>query len=292
MRREYRETFVLRNAVCDAGYEWGKAEDGEPLLVMRNRPGVGLHMQDLPPCLFRKFAGLKTRLEIKQFADEFGDLLNSWSDPPNRYDRTSVLGRPLSTWTEEIQDMRVLVALWDHVREHNYDALRKLVFLTDAGPEYVISRARTGKHIENLAHVTLASGSQIQFAPDDLLLPARCALQIEVNARLSENTTKPELIWTPDTSESGGYHQRIVFRPKNLLSVLWIQFAQALTEELQMRQCGFCGEYFQVGPGGSRDDARYCKDVCRVRAWVKQKSNQKSTVKSTKRSKKNRPHRM
>jgi hypothetical protein len=286
MRREFKETFILRNAVCDAGYEWKKAEDGEPLLVMQNKPGVGLHMQDLHAGVFREFATLKAQDDIKRFADKFGDLFNYWSDPPNRHNRTSVLGRPISTWMDEIADMRVLVNLWDHIKERNFEALKKLIFLTNEGPEYVIPRAKTGDHIEKLAHVTLPSGNRIQFARNDLLLPARCALQIEVNARLSENTTIPELTWTPDTKESGGYHQRITFRPKNLLSAIWIQFAQAITEELKMRRCEYCGKYFQVGPGAAREDARFCKDVCRATAWGKRKSEQKNIVKSPKRAKK------
>src|ERR1017187_3251396 len=149
MRREFRDTFILRNSVCDAGYEWGKAEDGEPLLVMQNKPGVGLHTQALHGGVFREFVKLKTRQHIKAFADKFGDLLNHWSDPPNRYDGTSVLGRPLSAWTEEIGDMRVLVELWDHIKERHYDALKKLIFLTDEGPEYVISTPKRGKRIVN-----------------------------------------------------------------------------------------------------------------------------------------------
>lgn len=104
--------------------------------------------------------------------------------------------------------------------------------------------------------------------------------------RLSENATIPELKWTPDTTESGGYQQRIILRPQNLLAALWIQFARAVTEELQMRQCEFCGEYFQVGPGASREDAKYCKDVCRVKAWVKRKSELKKGSKSAKPGKK------
>jgi hypothetical protein len=273
MRREFRDTFILRNSVCDAGHEWGKAEDGEPLLVLQNKPGVGIHTRTLHAGVFREFAGLKTRQHIKVFADKFGDLFNRWTDPPNRYDGTSVLGRPLSTWTEEIGDMRVLVELWDQIKEHDYDALKKLIFLTDAGPEYVISTPKRGRRMVNLTGaLTTLSGGPFQFPTNDVLLPARCALQIEINLRLSENRTSPELTWTRDTKEtSGGNHQRIVFKPSNLLAAMWVQFAQAVTEELQMRQCEFCGEYFQVGPGAAREDARFCKDVCRVRAWNREK---------------------
>ena len=97
----------------------------------------------------------------------------------------------------------------------------------------------------------------------------------------------PELTWTRDTKETlGGYHQRIIFKPSNLVAAMWIQFAQAVTEELQMRRCDFCEEYFQVGPGAARDDARFCKDVCRVRAWVKRKNETESAAKSTNRTKK------
>ena len=288
MRREYRDTFILRNSVCDAGYAWEKAEDGEPLLVMQNKPGIGLHMQNLHAGVFREFGGLNTRQDIKKFADKYGDLFNHWSDPPHRYDGTSALGRLLSTWTQEIEDMRVLVNLWDHIKERNHDALKKLIFLTDEGPEYVISTPKRGKRIVNLTRAfTTLSGGSFQFPQNDVLLPARCALQIEINTRLSENRTVPELAWTRDTKEtSGGHYQRIIFKPSNLLAAMWIQFAQAITEELQMRQCESCGEYFQVGPGAAREDARFCKDVCRVRAWVKRKNEQKSAAKTTKREKK------
>jgi hypothetical protein len=283
MRREFTETFILRNSVCDAGHEWAKAEDGEPLLVMRNKPGVGIHTQPLPAGVFRDFAGLKTQQQIKAFADKFGDLFNHWCDPQNRYDGTNVLGRPLSTWTEEIGDMRVLVELWDQIKERNYDALKKLIFLTDDGPEYVISTPKRGERMVNLTRtLTTRSGEPIQFRPNDVLLPSRCALQIEINMRLSENKTIPELTWTRDTKEdSGGNHQRIIFRPSNLLAAMWIQFAQAVTEELQLRQCDFCGEYFQVGPGAARDDAKFCKAVCRVRAWNREKQAVKGKPKTT-----------
>jgi hypothetical protein len=255
---------------------------------MKNKPSMGLHTRVLHAGVFREFARLKTRQHIKEFADKFGDLYNHWSDPPNRYDGTSILGRPLSAWTEEIGDMRVLVELWDHIQARNHDALKRLIFLTDEGPEYVISTSKRSKRIVNLTRtLKTRTGDPIQFLPNDVLLPARCALQIEINTRLAENRTIPELTWTRDTKEtSGGYHQRIIFKPSNLVAAMWIQFAQAVTEELQMRRCDFCEEYFQVGPGAARDDARFCKDVCRVRAWVKRKNEPESAAKSTNRTKK------
>lgn len=279
MKREFRDTFVLRNSVCDAGYEWDKTEDGKPLLVVQNRPGVGLHMQGLHAGVFREFAGLKTRQDIQEFANRFGDIRNHWDDPPHRDDGTPVLGRTLSTWMKEVGDMRVLVELWDHIKSLNHVELKKLIWLTEDGPEYVISTPKWDKRIVNLPRsLATLTGDPIQFPQNDVLLPARCALQIELNKRLAENGTIPELTWTRDTKEtSGGFHQRIIFKPSNLLAALWIQFAQAVTEEFQLRQCGFCGEYFQVGPGAARDDARFCKDVCRVKAWAAERKNQEKT---------------
>jgi hypothetical protein len=280
MIREVRpDPFIFRNAVSGAGYEWFKGRDGQPRLVMQDAPGVGLQVKKLHPGLFREFARLEpTQEAIRGFAKEYGDLFNRWQDS-RREDGTLMWGTLLRTWKEEIGEMRVLVGLWDQIQARQIAELKKIVTQTKEGPWY---RIVTPKHdaSASVAYENTPSPlnepisySRIQFAPDDVLLPARCALQLEINKRLSEDSTIPLLTWTPDTKEtSGGYHQRLIFRPSSLLAAMWIQFAQAVTEEFQLRQCDFCGDYFQVGPGARRLDATTCSDVCRVRRWAGRKN--------------------
>ena len=74
--------------------------------------------------MYREFAGLKTRQDIQEFANRFGDIRNHWDDPPHRDDGTPVLGRTLSTWMKEVGDMRVLVELWDHIKSLSHVELR------------------------------------------------------------------------------------------------------------------------------------------------------------------------
>jgi hypothetical protein len=54
-------------------------------------------------------------------------------------------------------------------------------------------------------------------------------------------------------------------RPKTLLDGLWLQLGQALTANVQIRQCERCGNFFEAGRGtGRRLDAKFCSDEHRV----------------------------
>jgi hypothetical protein len=148
--------------------------------------------------------------------------------------------------------MRVLVGIWDQIQDQQLAELAKIITRTEKQLYYVI---KTPKRKVN---ATLAHGDGLsRFDPADVLLPARCALQLEINKRIAETLTVPRLSWTPD------YHQRIIFQSSNLLAAVWMQFAQAVTGEFQLKRCEGCGTYFQVGPGGRRADATTCGDKCR-----------------------------
>ena len=62
-----------------------------------------------------------------------------------------------------------------------------------------------------------------------------------------------------------GEKPRLRFRPYDLSAALWIQFAEAVAADLQIRRCGFptCGTPFAYGPGtGRRSTALYCSPKC------------------------------
>jgi hypothetical protein len=109
-----------------------------------------------------------------------------------------------------------------------------------------------------------------RFKPFDVLRPALYALQAEINKRIAEFGVVPTLVWCPGPRINGiakpDHHQRIVFVPKNLLAAMWLQFAQAVTGEYQLRECKGCGEYFQIGPGARRGQTKTCSSRCRQRA--------------------------
>lgn len=64
--------------------------------------------------------------------------------------------------------------------------------------------------------------------------------------------------------------------PESLLDALWLQFAQAVSANTQLRGCARCGAWFAYGTGtGRRKSAHYCSDRCRKAAHRHQKEMRK-----------------
>jgi hypothetical protein len=266
------DPFAFRARVSDAGYEWLKGEDDKLRLVPRRVPGTGFHESDIGPGLFLQFKSLsETRAEIESFASVHGDLFNRY-EPSQRIihkDGTASYGLSLKTWTQEINDMKTVAGLWECIKGRNLAILQKVILWTDKEVGYVLrtSPKRRVRRV-TLAHADIPNSGFLRFSKEDVLLPARCALQEEINARLADSPPVPRLVWTPD------YHERVVLSPPNLLSAMWLQFAQAVTSEFELYPCDACGQYFQRGPGGRRADSATCSDACRQRKNRKAKAAQ------------------
>jgi hypothetical protein len=229
-------------------------------------------MTEPPKGVFAEFARLdSTDKGIREFAEKYGDLFDSYRDPDlAAHDGTVSGGASLKKWQSEIGEVRVLVDLWQDIKKHRLTELRKIIRWkkTKQGHKAVSYFIETPirRRDVTLAHSAIRESGMDRFREGDVLLPARCALQREINVRLAEHPTVPRLTWTPDTLEtSGGYYQRIVFAPPNLLAAMWLRFAQAVTGEFELQTCEYCGRYFQIGPGGRRSDSTTCTDVCRQR---------------------------
>src|SRR5690606_11957231 len=60
--------------------------------------------------------------------------------------------------------------------------------------------------------------------------------------------------------------------PINLMAGLWLQVAQHISSDHQLRRCGHCGTAFVFGSGtGRRRSGHYCSDRCRKAAWMAEK---------------------
>ena len=255
------DPFIIRETVSEDGYEWLNGEDCRPRLVPRRAQGNRYRRCELHLGLFREFAALNpARDTIRGFADTYGDLFNRFALEQDavRDDGTVAWGTSLGTWTREIGDMRTLVVLWEQIRRRKTTALKKIIKWTTKDVGYVIETPRRRANV-TLAHARIAESRFDRFDRGDVLFPAKCALQMEINKRIAEQPPIPRLAWTPD------YHQRLVFTPPNLLGAMWLQFAQAVTGEFELYPCDACGKFFQRGPGGRRADATTCGDSCRQR---------------------------
>lgn len=170
------------------------------------------------------------------------------------------MGASLQRWRAEIGDMRTLFDLWEQIREHKLKGLGKILKWVDGKDATLLSyeiRTPTGKLRGVLANSYFSQSDIDLFRKAGVLLPARTALQREVNLRLAAHPTIPQLAWTPDRDH------RILFKPPNLLAAMWLRFAEAITGEFQLKRCVECGKYFQIGPGGRRADSITCSNACR-----------------------------
>jgi hypothetical protein len=68
----------------------------------------------------------------------------------------------------------------------------------------------------------------------------------------------------------GGGPPFFAISPINLTAALWVQFAQAITNQTQLKQCAICPSWFAFGTGfGRRKSSHYCSDKCRKAAHRK-----------------------
>lgn len=256
------DPFSFRCVVNKAGYEWSQGLlDTNDYLVPKDAPDARILVRDTPNALFQEFARLRaTRDAIVEFAGKYGDLLSKGPFVAV-IGTTPLTGTSFGRWKAEIGDMRVIVGLWEDIEQKREERLRKIVTIDSSkGVRYAI-RTPKGERRRWLQHPDLADSSLTPFKPGDVFLPARYALQYEINTRLADTeiVTIPQLAWTPDQN------QRLIFKPSSILAAMWLQLSQAVTGELQLKICEACGKYFQAGPGGRRADATTCSDACRQR---------------------------
>lgn len=258
----FSATFAFRASVSEAGYEWRKGTDGKLRLIPCRVPGRGFLSLETPPGLFCGFASTtQTKEAIQRFAGLHGDLFSRYdmNQGVALKDGTWIPGTALGRWSQEIEDMRILITLWSDIQQLKIESLSKVIKWTNKEVGYVLKTPRRKSRV-TLAHTYLGEAHFGPFSENDVVLPAHYALQREINVRLSDYAAVPQLTWT---SDKHGQHQRIIFRLPNLLSAMWLQFAQAVTSEFQLKKCPVCHTYFQAGPGARRIDAITCGGKCR-----------------------------
>jgi len=176
-------------------------------------------------------------------------------EDPN-WDEIGATGEPLNEWFKIIKYMRSMINLWnntdkvgkDYVRWEGYDE----VWFDLPSPAANTLIASKTTNPELLA----------ELRPGDHIGPATAFLLMAISQRIED--AKPNM-----TILDG--RPQVIIRPQSLLSVMWLQFSVAVTEEKQYRACEHCGTYFEVGAGKGRKTKKFCSESCRVMAFRNKK---------------------
>ena len=223
--------------------------------------------------LFRIFAQTEpTQQGILEFARLYGRLGHPQISiaplhPPEEGQTWSA--ESIEHWKDAILSMRFAIRLWDLAKVGDTKGLAQYVRWFDADRVVCASHAKwwsakpstplpPGERSWTISrHITVDAFDQIRTG--DLIGPALYVMQFEMNQHLLNGS--PRMLWNRSHTR-----QELCVVPSDLLSALWLQFAQSVDGNTGYKQCPECAKWFEVAPGTGRADKQYCSNTCRSRA--------------------------
>jgi hypothetical protein len=200
--------------------------------------------------LFLSFASIEpTESAILAFANAYGLLGICSSDGKNVQ-----ADERRTTWVQQIHAMHGTLGLWQHVRNQQGESAKKNEFYN-----------LVNEHLQQSLWSTVLGRPEHEDA----------ARRVFEKAFRRSGPARPRM-QIVRASQSGKLVLEI--EPANLLGALWMQFALAVVNDTQFRQCLSCGSWFAVSPETRRVDAVYCKEACRIRAYKERKKEARRLV--------------
>lgn len=224
-------------------------------------------------CLFRIFAEISLEPKgIIAFADQYGLLGVELDTLPGRVKPFFGTAEPVAAWEGEVMAIRSALALWDMVTLHEYQALEEylLPFVEVVRGDLGGSGPAGGKAIGLDGRSDLGELRWFRTHPEILelfesgehKLIALGRVQAIVNEHLGSRVS-PRILW--DDYRKGDWG--LYFVPDNLAGAIWIQFAQAITENRDYRRCRQCDSWFEIDHYKARTNRYFCSNACRSKAY-------------------------
>ena len=249
--------------------------------------------------LYRRFAQLPferppfsrfMRQAYLQFAEQFGLLSGdiqtaaSLDLPPNAIteDLKHIRAEPIHIWMGEVSQMRGAIALHRALIKEDVDFLREHIGW--GTPEHKGRGELIGMYYHHRSTETLHKNDQdrwgfrvtgemlydypyVDGTPTDLdyLEAGKRHLNLWVSRGLMERTRA--MLWPDETGTL-----IVSTQPNCLIGQLWLQFANDIARQQQVKYCPGCGkEILILNRAGSRGDKTYCSSACRQRRYRQRK---------------------
>ena len=238
-------TFELPES-AEAGWEYGR--DYAPL---RENTALFIEFSETPP----------TRAGILAFARRYGGLHHYVaSETCPKCQHRFVFRSTKKEWVAAIGGMRDAIALWHAIEGGPAPSVKEVRITAFDGTGYSLNTAYY--RLGDRGHQRYFSAGETRA---ELVSEFRRSLWVFTNDQLRKYATSAQLRLTNNCD------YQLSFRPQSLLGAMWLQFAQAVARNYQIRICRGCGKPFQVGAGTNRRaDATTCRDSCRQKAYRKE----------------------
>jgi hypothetical protein len=278
--------------VPPGGFRWVQAvvataegsKEPRPALVQAEDAGAESPAitPEVDRALFHIFAEVQPDKEgILAFANRFGSLFKGVPLSPAGRKNTARNGRLegifLEDWRYHISGMQCLVGLWELLQQGGREQLAPFIeWRKDGneglsvhfdshpdpargGPPLCINRTRHEIASRDSRHELLAT-----FIPDDPVLPAWAYLQQDLEDHLFRADVRVEarMVW-----DAGRGRPALHLVAPTLLSAVWLQFADAVSNDRTYSRCRECGKWFEVAPEVARTHRRFCSNACRSKAY-------------------------
>jgi len=238
-----------------SGYQWIQAcvagdSVEEPIIIPSCDISDPFDIQYDPvgiPEIFREFAGIDgSREAVSAFANKRG-LLGIEQDIVGRMED----GETLRDWLACVGVMRFVLSVWDAIEGENPPALDRLIKWDEKA---IVWRYEI-------------DGEMFHVPPTDGFIAAAGRLIIArwVNSLIAQHCS-PQIVHRDGVSS-------LRIEPKNLLGVIWWQFARVLMGELTYRKCKGCGQTIEISDRfeGRRSTREFCDELCKAREFIEKK---------------------
>ena len=245
-------SMLVAKPWAEPGFERGKIE------------GKAERPMERESALFRILANLEVDYDaIQGFADQYGllyhDRIDGTSTYRGRHFRTQ--GTPWIDWRYNILALRHWVKVWDLICE---DDSRGLLAYIQSLDDW--AREIGAKDSDNPVPQFIGGTTGILESPARKRIEAaKYSLRYGLwESHLRTNLTVHLMYDQPPRDRF-----RFMLRGEDLLTAIWAQFAAAVADNKEYRQCETCGKPFELSPDVARTNRQYCSTPCRLKAYRK-----------------------
>ena len=172
----------------------------------------------------------------------------------------AVQGNSLEEWMRTITELTSLVGIWTGIRNGDRNLMARYVHLeVEDGFQWASLKNSLGMTIWKWSEWRKGQRQSLEQAAKQMLL-----------FRMQQHTLSGMPLHL--IGGTGTKLGELVITPKALRDAIWLQFAMAICDDKNFRQCEVCGKSFEISPETARVSRTLCSNACKAKAHRKRRA--------------------